>query len=61
MPYPGSPGGGTFEDGRRIDYVFYSKGAANLTLTSAQVMDTRDATGVRPSDHHPLLVVFAVK
>ena len=46
----------------RIDYVFASQGASMLTLQSAQVFDTRNpSTGVRPSDHKPLLVVYAVR
>ena len=45
----------------RIDYIFYSKGSANLTVKSSQVFDTRDANGVMPSDHRPVLTVFEVK
>lgn len=45
----------------RIDYVFYSKGATSLSLDSAQVVDTRDANGVMPSDHKPMLVKFTVR
>ena len=45
----------------RIDYVFTSKGATNLVVKSAHVVDTRDANGVRPADHKPLLVVFEVR
>ena len=33
----------------------------NLTLKSSQVYDTRDANGVMPSDHRPLMSVFTVK
>src|SRR3989449_3485494 len=49
----------------RIDHVFYSKGATNLSVTAAKVPDTRnlairpvikigtsDDKGVRPSDHN---------
>jgi endonuclease/exonuclease/phosphatase family metal-dependent hydrolase len=46
---------------RRIDYVFYSRGEQHLTLKSAQVVDTRDANGVMPSDHRPLLATFTVQ
>ena len=42
----------------RIDYVFTSKGASLLKLASAEIFDTRDANGVMPSDHKPLLVVY---
>jgi endonuclease/exonuclease/phosphatase family metal-dependent hydrolase len=45
----------------RIDYVFYSHGEQYLTLKSVQVVDTRDANGVMPSDHRPVLAVFGVK
>ena len=44
----------------RIDYVFSSKGASFLNVKSAQIVDTRDSSGVRPSDHKPLLVVYTV-
>ena len=45
----------------RIDYIFYSKSSLNLTVTSSQVFDTRDANGVMPSDHRPVLTTFVVK
>ena len=45
----------------RIDYVFSSKGASALTVTGAQVFDTRDASGHRPSDHNPLVVTYEVR
>jgi endonuclease/exonuclease/phosphatase family metal-dependent hydrolase len=45
----------------RIDYVLYSHGEANLTLTSVQVVETRDSNGVMPSDHRPLVATFTVK
>jgi endonuclease/exonuclease/phosphatase family metal-dependent hydrolase len=45
----------------RIDYIFYSKGAGNLSVASSRVYDTRDANGVMPSDHRPVLTVFNVK
>ncbi len=45
----------------RIDYVFYSHGEQHLTLQHVQVVDTRDANGIMPSDHRPLLATFAVK
>jgi len=44
----------------RIDYIFASQGVWWLTLESAQVFDTRDASGYMPSDHKPLLVVYQV-
>jgi endonuclease/exonuclease/phosphatase family metal-dependent hydrolase len=45
----------------RIDYIFYSKGASSLSVKSSQVVDTRDASGVMPSDHRPVLTVFSVR
>jgi endonuclease/exonuclease/phosphatase family metal-dependent hydrolase len=45
----------------RIDYVYDSHGATNLVLKSMQVFDTRDANGVMPSDHRPILAIFTVK
>jgi endonuclease/exonuclease/phosphatase family metal-dependent hydrolase len=45
----------------RIDYIFYSKSASNLTVKSSQVYDTRDASGAMPSDHRPVLTTFIVK
>ena len=57
----------------RIDHVFYSKGATNLSVTAAKVPDTRnlairpvikigtsDDKGVRPSDHNFMTVDFTV-
>ena len=44
----------------RIDYIFYSKGGS-LSLAAARVYDTRDANGVMPSDHRPVLATFDVK
>lgn len=45
----------------RIDYIFYSKQAANLVVLGSQVYDTRDANGVMPSDHRPVLTTFEVR
>jgi endonuclease/exonuclease/phosphatase family metal-dependent hydrolase len=45
----------------RIDYIFYSKGAGNLVVQSSRVYDTRDANGVMPSDHRPVLTQFEVR
>jgi endonuclease/exonuclease/phosphatase family metal-dependent hydrolase len=44
----------------RIDYVFSSKGASFLKVKSAQIYDTRDSSGVMPSDHKPLVVTYTV-
>jgi endonuclease/exonuclease/phosphatase family metal-dependent hydrolase len=45
----------------RIDYVFTSKTATRLTLTSAHILDTRDSRGTMASDHKPMLVIYTVK
>jgi len=45
----------------RIDYIYYSKGSSNLVVKSSQVYDTRDASGVMPSDHRPVLTAFEVR
>jgi endonuclease/exonuclease/phosphatase family metal-dependent hydrolase len=44
----------------RIDYVFTSAQAANLKLIRVEVVDVRDAKGVMPSDHRPIVVDYAV-
>ena len=45
----------------RIDYIFYSKYSANITVKSSQVYDTRDSNGFMPSDHRPVLTTFFVQ
>lgn len=45
----------------RIDYIFYSKNAANLVVLSSTTPDTRDASGVMASDHRPVLTTFDVR
>ncbi|HEX7018449.1 MAG TPA: endonuclease/exonuclease/phosphatase family protein [Gemmatimonadaceae bacterium] len=45
----------------RIDYIFSSKGATFLSVASARVYDTRNSSGVMPSDHKPLVVVYNVR
>jgi len=45
----------------RIDYIYYSRTAWALVLKSSQVFDVRDANGVMPSDHRPLMSIFTVK
>jgi endonuclease/exonuclease/phosphatase family metal-dependent hydrolase len=44
----------------RIDYMFTSRSASWLTLKSAQIVDTRNASGVAASDHKPLIVEYDV-
>ncbi len=54
-------GNGITHGSHRIDYIFQSKGAANLTLVSQQIYASADANGVMPSDHHPVLGIFDVE
>src|SRR5262245_1283311 len=58
IAFPGN--NGETKNGR-IDYIFYSKGSSNLVVTSSQVVVTRDANGVMPSDHRPVLTTFQVR
>jgi len=59
VAYAGNTSGATRNS--RIDYIYYSKGATALKLQSSQVFDVRDANGVMPSDHRPVMSVFTVK
>jgi endonuclease/exonuclease/phosphatase family metal-dependent hydrolase len=59
VAYSGNTAGNTRNS--RIDYVFYSKGASRLRLREARVFDTRNSSGVMPSDHRPLMATFEVK
>jgi len=59
IAYPGNPDGKTRNT--RLDYIYYSKGASTLRLMSSQVFDVRDANGVMPSDHRPVMTIFAIK
>jgi endonuclease/exonuclease/phosphatase family metal-dependent hydrolase len=45
----------------RIDYIFYSKKAANLVVLSSQVYDTRNSSGAMASDHRPVVTTFEVR
>ena len=56
---PDNPDGNTRNS--RIDYIFYSRQEQHLTLKRLQVVDTRDAKGVMPSDHRPVLAEFLVQ
>jgi len=59
VAYAGNTAGNTRNS--RIDYIYYSHGASLLVLKGSQVFDTRDANGVTPSDHKPLMSTFTVK
>ena len=56
---PDNPDGNTRNS--RMDYIFYSRGEQHLTLRKVQVVETRDANGVMPSDHRPVVAEFAVQ
>jgi endonuclease/exonuclease/phosphatase family metal-dependent hydrolase len=58
VAYSGNEAGNTRNS--RIDYIWYAKTAAQLTLKGARVFDTRDAGGVTPSDHRPVMATFEV-
>ena len=45
----------------RIDYMFISKEASTLTLKKAEMIDTRNSSGVMASDHKPMIVTFEVR
>ncbi|HEX5473875.1 MAG TPA: DNRLRE domain-containing protein [Vicinamibacterales bacterium] len=45
----------------RIDFIFQSHNATKLTLQKVQVFDVRDANGVMPSDHRPVMATFQVQ
>lgn len=59
IAYPDNPTGKTRNT--RLDYIYYSKYATALKLISSQVFDVRDANGVMPSDHRPVMSIFAVR
>jgi endonuclease/exonuclease/phosphatase family metal-dependent hydrolase len=59
IAYPDNPTGKTRNT--RLDYIYYSKYASALKLMSSQVFDVRDANGVMPSDHRPVLSIFAIR
>lgn len=59
VTFPDNPSGATRNT--RIDYVWYSKAASRLVLLGMQVLDTRAANGVMPSDHRPILATYDVK
>jgi len=59
VAYPGNTAGNTRNS--RIDYIYYSHGASALELKGSQVFDVRDANGVMPSDHRPVMTTFVVR
>jgi endonuclease/exonuclease/phosphatase family metal-dependent hydrolase len=59
VAYSGNEAGNTRNS--RIDYVFQSKGATSLVVKACRVFDTRDSSGVMPSDHRPVMTTFEVR
>jgi len=59
VAYSSNPDGNTRNT--RIDFIFHSKGATALEVTRAQVFDTRNSSGYKPSDHNPLIVTYRVR
>ena len=45
----------------RIDYIFYSKNAPNLVVLDSRTPDTRNSSGIMPSDHRPVVTTFEVR
>jgi endonuclease/exonuclease/phosphatase family metal-dependent hydrolase len=45
----------------RIDYIWHSHGSTALRVKSSQVPDTRNSSGVMPSDHRPVITVYEVR
>lgn len=56
---PGISPFGATKNGR-IDYIFLSKGASGMSVVDSKVYDTRDDSGVMPSDHRPVVTTFRV-
>ena len=50
---------GTYSNGYRIDFVFQSE-TSRLVPRAAHTYETRNAYGVRPSDHHPVLLTYGI-
>jgi endonuclease/exonuclease/phosphatase family metal-dependent hydrolase len=57
--YPGNCDGCTRNS--RIDYMFVSNGATALVVKHAEIIDTRNASGVMASDHKPIVVTLEVR
>jgi endonuclease/exonuclease/phosphatase family metal-dependent hydrolase len=45
----------------RIDYMFLSKEATALAVKKAEIIDTRNSSGVMASDHKPMIVTLEVR
>ena len=54
-------GDGITHGSHRIDYIFLAKTASFLKLASVESFKSKDAKGVTPSDHEPVLAVFNVQ
>ena len=45
----------------RIDYIFFSRSAPNLVVLDSRTPDTRNSSGIMPSDHRPVVTTFEVR
>jgi endonuclease/exonuclease/phosphatase family metal-dependent hydrolase len=45
----------------RLDFIFRSRNASSLALTSVKVVNTAGSYGVKPSDHDPLMATFSIR
>lgn len=59
VAYSGNTSGNTRNS--RIDYIWRSERASRVYLKKMQVFDTRDSSGVMPSDHRPIMATFEVR
>lgn len=60
IQFPGLAPDGATRNGR-IDYIFYSRHAANLAVVRSEVVDTRDGRRTMASDHRPVLTTFEIR
>jgi endonuclease/exonuclease/phosphatase family metal-dependent hydrolase len=59
VAYSGNTAGNTRNS--RIDYIWRSERASRVFLQQMRVFDTRDSSGVMPSDHRPIMATFEVR
>jgi endonuclease/exonuclease/phosphatase family metal-dependent hydrolase len=59
VAYSGNTAGNTRNS--RIDYIWRSERASRVFLQQMRVFDTRNSSGVMPSDHRPIMATFEVR
>ena len=59
VAYSGNEAGNTRNS--RIDYIWLSKSASRSVIKASQVFDTRNSSGVSPSDHRPVMTTFEIR